>query len=106
VRTPKGGMLDLAVKPGDLIYEGDMMGSILNPFGKTVTRIRSPATGIVIGITTAPLSVPGTAIAHIAKLRKSLAMVERSLSRKKARRNRRKKTRRRKPGIKSRRVKA
>lgn len=81
VRTDKGGILDLTVRPGDLVYEGDILGSILNPFGKTVTEIRSPTTGIVIGITTAPLSIPGAGIAHIAKLKKSLAMVERSLKR-------------------------
>lgn len=81
IRAPKGGILDLAVKAGDLIYEGDLVGSILNPFGKTVTQIRSALTGIVIGVTTAPLTVPGTGIIHVAKLKKALGMVERSLKR-------------------------
>jgi predicted deacylase len=81
VRAEKGGILDLSVKPGDLVYEGDLMGSILNPFGKTVTQIRAPTTGIVIGVTTAPLTIPGTGIAHIARLKKTLALVERSLNR-------------------------
>ena len=26
VRAEKGGILDLSVKPGDLIYEGDLLG--------------------------------------------------------------------------------
>lgn len=86
VRTDKGGILDLSVRPGDLVYEGDLMGSILNPFGKTVTKIRAPTTGIVIGVTTAPLSVPGTGIAHVAKLKKTLSVVERSLARDKKKR--------------------
>lgn len=89
IRAPKGGILDLAVKAGDLIYEGDLVGSILNPFGKTVTQIRSPLTGIVIGVTTAPLTVPGTGIIHVAKLKKALGMVERSLQRSGKRRTRR-----------------
>ena len=42
VRAEKGGLLDLVVKPGDLLYEDDLIGTILNPFGKTVTQIRSP----------------------------------------------------------------
>ena len=87
VRAEKGGILDLAIKPGDLIYEGDRIGSILNPFGKTVTQIRSPTTGIVIGVTTAPLTVPGTGIAHVARLKKTLSLVERSLRRTRRKKN-------------------
>jgi predicted deacylase len=83
IRAEKGGILDLSVKPGDLIYEGDLIGSILNPFGKTVTQIRAPTTGIIIGVTTAPLTIPGTGIAHVARLKKTLSLVERSLKRKK-----------------------
>lgn len=81
LRAPKGGILDLSVAPGDLVYEGDILGDTLNPFGKTVTRIKAPSTGIVIGVTTAPLTVPGTGIVHIARLKKSLRLVERSLMR-------------------------
>jgi predicted deacylase len=83
IRAEKGGILDLAVKPGDLLYKGDLIGSILNPFGKTVTQIRSTCTGIVIGVTTAPLTIPGTGIIHVAHLKKTLSLVERSLQRKK-----------------------
>ena len=79
VIAEKGGILDLAIKPGDLIYQGDMIGAVLNPFGKTVTQIRAPVTGIVIGVTTAPLTIPGTGIVHVAKLKKTLSLVERSL---------------------------
>ena len=89
VRAEKGGILDLAVKPGELIYEGDVIGSILNPFGKTVTRIRTTSTGIVIGVTTAPLTIPGTGIVHVARLRKTLSLVERSLKRAKRGRKKR-----------------
>jgi predicted deacylase len=79
VRAEKGGILALSVKPGDLIYEGDLVGSILNPFGKTVTQIRSPYNGIVVGVTTAPLTIPGTGVVHLARLKKTLGMVERSI---------------------------
>ena len=92
MRAEKGGILDLAVGPGDLIYKDDLIGSILNPFGKTVNSIRSPQTGIVIGVTTAPLTVPGTGIIHIAKLKKTLARVERSLKRHGKKKNKKKKS--------------
>ena len=45
IRAEKGGILDLEVRPGDLVYEGDVIGTILNPWGNTVTKIRSPETG-------------------------------------------------------------
>lgn len=81
IRAEKGGILELSVKPGDLIYEGDRIGTLLDPFGKTVIQIQAKATGIVIGVTTAPLTVPGTGIAHVVRLKKALSMVERSLKR-------------------------
>ncbi len=79
IRAEKGGILDLNVKPGDLIYKDDSLGSIYNPFGRTVTQIRSPLTGIVIGVTTAPLTIPGTGMIHVARLKKTLERVERSM---------------------------
>ncbi len=88
IRAEKGGILDLNVKPGDLIYEGDLIGQVLDPFGNRVTRIRAARTGIVIGVTTAPLSIPGSGIAHVAHLKKTLSMVERSLLRQKKRKKR------------------
>lgn len=83
IRAEKGGILDLDVKPGDLTYKGDTIGSVLNPFGKTVVEIKAPATGIIVGVTTEPLTIPGTGIIHLARLKKTLAFVERSLRRRK-----------------------
>ena len=96
VRAEKGGILELSAKPGDLIYEGELIGSIVNPFGKTVTQIRSPCTGIVIGVTTAPLTIPGTGIVHVARLKKTLSLVERSLQKKLEEKNKLKKLKKKK----------
>lgn len=90
IRAQKGGILDLNIRPGDLIYEGDVIGTILNPFGRTVTQIQANATGIAIGVTSAPITVPGTAIVHVAKLKKALSLVERSLRQVKAKKKKRK----------------
>ena len=81
MRTPRNGILNLAIKPKELVYEGDAIATIYNPFGKAITDVRAPFTGIVIGTTTAPIVVPGTGIAHVAKLKKALAMVERQINR-------------------------
>jgi predicted deacylase len=94
IRAEKGGILELDVRPGELIYEDDLIGTILNPWGKTVTKIRSSTTGIVIGVTTAPLTTPGTGIIHVARLKKALALVERSLTKLLERRKKKGKRRR------------
>ena len=77
VRSMRGGIADLLVRPGQLIYAGDEIASITNPFGREVSSVRSPLTGLVIGTTTVPMVNPGDAICHIAKLEKTLATVER-----------------------------
>jgi predicted deacylase len=81
VRTQHGGLLDVYVNPGDLVYEGDEIGAITNPFGREVGVVRSPATGLVIGRTLLPLANPGNPICHIAKLDKTLSAVEKYLLR-------------------------
>lgn len=77
VRAERGGILDLNVRPGDLLYEGDLVGSITNPFGREVVSLRSPSTGVVIGTTTVPMVNPGDPVAHVARLDRALAVVER-----------------------------
>jgi uncharacterized protein len=76
VRAERGGILEIRVRPGDLIYEGNDIAVVSTPFGREVTTLKSPLTGLVIGITTIPLVQPGDAICHIAKLEKTLPTVE------------------------------
>ncbi|HMC83814.1 MAG TPA: succinylglutamate desuccinylase/aspartoacylase family protein [Candidatus Polarisedimenticolia bacterium] len=76
IRAERGGILDIQVRPGHLLYEGDEIAVVSTPFGREVTTLRSPLTGLVIGITTIPLVQPGDAICHIAKLEKTLPTVE------------------------------
>lgn len=77
IRSSRGGIADIVVRPGELIYEGDSIATISNPFGHEVSTVRSPLTGLIIGITTVPMVNPGDAICHVAKLEKTLATVER-----------------------------
>jgi uncharacterized protein len=77
VRATRGGIAEIAVRPGEIVYAGDEIASLSNPFGKEVSSVRSPLTGLIIGITTVPMVNPGDAICHVAKLEKTLATVER-----------------------------
>ncbi len=81
VRAHRGGLLDVYVEPGDLVYEGDEIAAITSPFGREVGTIQSPVTGLVVGTTTLPLVNPGNPICHVAKLEKTLAAVEKHLER-------------------------
>jgi hypothetical protein len=77
IRATRGGIADILVRPGEIVYAGDEIASITNPFGREVSSVRSPLTGLIIGITTVPLVNPGDAICHVAKLERTLPIVER-----------------------------
>jgi uncharacterized protein len=78
VRADRGGLLDVYVRPGDVVHEGDEIGVITNPFGREKGAVKAPFNGLVIGRVTLPLVIPGNPIAHLVKLEKApLALVER-----------------------------
>jgi predicted deacylase len=84
VRAERGGIVDLRVRPGQMIYEGDIISVSTNPFGREVHRLRSPVTGMVIGTTSSPIVNPGAPICHIVKLKKSLEAIERAIGRRRS----------------------
>jgi predicted deacylase len=77
VRAPRGGIADVRVRPGEIVYAGQPIASITNPFGREVSSVLSPLTGLVLGITTVPMVNPGDAVCHVAKLARTLPTVER-----------------------------
>ena len=79
VRAEKGGILDLIATPGELVYEHEELAVIENPFGREVSTVLAPFTGLVLGTTTRPMVSPGDAVAHLAKLEKTLHTVEKHL---------------------------
>jgi len=79
VRAERGGILDLIAQPGELVYEHEELAVIENPFGREVSTVVAPFTGLVLGTTTRPMVSPGDAICHLAKLDRTLATVEKHL---------------------------
>lgn len=77
IRAERGGILDLRVRSGDLLYRGDTVGVITNPFGREVVTVQTHATGVVLGTTTLPMVNPGDATVHIATLDRTLSVAER-----------------------------
>jgi predicted deacylase len=79
VRASRGGIMDILTHPRALVYEGDELATVSNPFRKEREVIRAPLTGMVVGIATNPLVFPGSPVCHLVKLDKTLSKVEEEL---------------------------
>jgi len=79
IRSDHGGIIDMKVEPHQLIYEGDPLFSITNPFGKERDTLKAPFTGMVLGVRTRPIAAPGTPVVLLLKLDKTLSKVEEKL---------------------------
>lgn len=68
VRARTTGILKTDVALGDRVTVGDRLGSLTNSFGRTLRLVRADRSGVVVGLTEAPLVNRGDAIAHIAEI--------------------------------------
>ena len=66
VRARGTGILHLEVQLGQRVEEGQRLGGLSDTFGRRVRLVHADRTGIVIGLTRAPLVNSGDAIVHIA----------------------------------------
>jgi hypothetical protein len=76
IRSDHGGIIDMKVVPHQLIYEGDPLFAITNPFGKERDMHKAPFTGMVLGVRTRPIAGPGTPVVLLLKLDKTLSKIE------------------------------
>ncbi len=67
VRARRTGILHLEVALGQRVEEGQRLGGLSDTFGRRVRLVHADRTGIVIGLTQAPIVNSGDAIAHIAE---------------------------------------
>jgi len=65
VRADRGGILVSEVRLGDMVREGDILGTITDPIRKETHVILSPHRGQVLGMAVAPVMIPGYAAFHI-----------------------------------------
>jgi uncharacterized protein len=60
VTNARGGFFEAAVKPGDRVHAGSVLGKILDAYGDTVeTMTAPPGTDIVLGVSTYPAAATG-----------------------------------------------
>lgn len=79
IRARQGGLCELSVGPGELVYEGAKIGVNRDPFGPGSEPILAPITGLVIGVSLDPVCEPGYPLCHVVRLKKTLRTVERHL---------------------------
>lgn len=68
LRAPHSGIFLGRKKLGASVKKGEIVAVISNPFGDTQTEMKSPSSGIVIGMTLLPLANEGDALYHVATL--------------------------------------
>ncbi|GAB2979505.1 succinylglutamate desuccinylase/aspartoacylase family protein [Nocardioides montaniterrae] len=66
VRARSTGILHLEVHLGDWVEEGRRIGGLSDTFGRRVRLVHADRSGIVIGLTMAPIVNAGDALVHIA----------------------------------------
>jgi predicted deacylase len=80
LRAEVGGILRFHVAPGEVVSRGQPIATNFDLLGTNQNTLKSPADGIILGLTTMPAVKPGEPICHIAipedpfgTLRKNLA---------------------------------
>ncbi len=81
LRADSGGIVNMHYDGGSLVYEGDTICTISNPFMTDRDRIIAPFTGLLVGLLENPVVYPGNPICHLIELdRKTLRVLERGQS--------------------------
>ena len=67
-RAARSGILHLEAELGARVRAGETVATILDPFGKTLSRLAARNDGLIIGHRQHPLVNQGDAVAHIAEI--------------------------------------
>ena len=65
IRCTRGGLLHLKVKLNDDVQAGQVVATVVNPFGETVEEIRAPRPGPVVRIATVPIVSTGERVVQL-----------------------------------------
>ena len=70
IRADAGGIVDMRVRCGDLVEEGETICRITNPFREDdeKVRVRAPFTGLLVGVLENPVVYPGNPLCHLVGL--------------------------------------
>lgn len=65
VRAKHAGLFQPVIACGQLIYKGDHVGTITDPFGEFKLQVKAPETAYVIGLNNNPVVNAGDALMHL-----------------------------------------
>ncbi|MWG36120.1 succinylglutamate desuccinylase/aspartoacylase family protein [Halomarina oriensis] len=68
LRSDVGGLVDMHYERGALVYEGDAICTIADPFRAESVTVDAPFTGLLVGVLENPLVYPGNPLVHLVKL--------------------------------------
>jgi hypothetical protein len=68
LRADAGGLVEMHHDRGSLVYEGERICTITNPFKTDSTVVEAPFTGLLVGVLENPLVYPGNPLCHLVKL--------------------------------------
>ncbi|MFD1589117.1 succinylglutamate desuccinylase/aspartoacylase family protein [Halorientalis brevis] len=78
LRADAGGLVEMHYDQGSLVYEGDRICTITNPFKSESDTVLAPFTGVLVGVLENPLVYPGNPLCHLVRLDgRTLRAVER-----------------------------
>lgn len=68
IRADSGGIVDMHHRRGALVYEGDAICTITNPFMTEKDVVEAPFTGLLVGVLENPVVYPGNPLCHLVEL--------------------------------------
>ena len=68
VRAEAGGLVDMHADRGGLVYEGEPIATIADPFKTADTVVEAPFTGLLVGVLENPLVYPGNPLCHLVQV--------------------------------------
>lgn len=68
IRADSGGIVDMYYDRGALVYEGDSICRISNPFKGDPVSVPAPFTGVIVGVLENPVVYPGNPLCHLVEL--------------------------------------
>lgn len=76
VRSDSAGFLQFHVAPGDFVTRGMPIAITSNLLGKVRQVIESPEDGVILGMTTLPVTAPGEPVCHIGLIEGEQSKIE------------------------------
>jgi hypothetical protein len=67
LRADSGGLVDMRQERGSLVYEGETICTISDPFRAGTDVVAAPFTGVLVGVAENPLVYPGNPLCHLVK---------------------------------------